>query len=232
MATIFIVGAVIAMHQEATGSALYPAFAGSEDRAGATPDDLKAVHFATDEHKAEVLANEWARLNMTRLALNLSHYANGVSKRHGIVSRRMFPDYAIDSITNGVHSRTWTGKVWKKLYDEGKLAPPKTHFWETKPDEELYDLQSDPDETRNLAGAAEHQATLARLRKDYGLRITHAMSADINGHNWPLADVLLAAGIQTTSMAINEDFGGAPFTRPNVFRWQAPSGALLPAHHM
>jgi alpha-mannosidase len=69
---------------------------------------------------------------------------------------------------------------------------------------------------------------LARLRRDYGLRITHAMNADINGHNWPVADVLLAAGVETASMAINEDFGGAPFTRPNVFRWQAPSGGLLP----
>ena len=58
------------------------------------------------------------RLNMTRLALNLSRSANAVSKRHGIVSRQMFPDYKIDSITNGVHSRTWTSKVWKKLYDE------------------------------------------------------------------------------------------------------------------
>jgi len=57
-------------------------------------------------------------LNMTRLALNLSRHANAVSRRHGIVSRAMFPEYAIDSITNGVHSRTWTSKVFKKLYDE------------------------------------------------------------------------------------------------------------------
>ena len=57
-------------------------------------------------------------LNMTRLALNLSRYANAVSRRHGLVSRRMFPEYEIDSITNGVHSRTWTSKVFKKLYDE------------------------------------------------------------------------------------------------------------------
>ncbi|MEI6520507.1 MAG: hypothetical protein WCO98_10805, partial [bacterium] len=68
-----------------------------------------------------------------------------------------------------------------------------------------------------------------RLRKDYGIQITHAMSADINGHNWPLGDVLLAAGIKTTSMAINCDFGGAPFTRPNLFNWQTPGGGLLPA---
>jgi len=59
-----------------------------------------------------------SHLNMTRLALNLSRYANAVSRRHGIVSRGMFPGSAIDSITNGVHSRTWTSKVFKKLYDE------------------------------------------------------------------------------------------------------------------
>jgi starch phosphorylase len=58
------------------------------------------------------------RLNMTRLALNCSRAANAVSRRHGIVARRMFPEYPIDSITNGVHTRTWTCKVFKKLYDE------------------------------------------------------------------------------------------------------------------
>ena len=85
--------------------------------------------------------------------------------------------------------------------------------------------------TTPLADVADYIEMLqpvARLRREYGLGITHAMSADINGHNWPLAEALLAAGIETTSMAINEDFGGAPFTRPNVFRWQAPSGRLLP----
>lgn len=45
-------------------------------------------------------------LNMTYLALNLSHYVNGVAKRHAEVSRLMFADHEIDSITNGVHART------------------------------------------------------------------------------------------------------------------------------
>jgi len=61
--------------------------------------------------------------------------------------------------------QTPTTRVWKQLYDEGKLQPPKTYFWETKPPEELYDLQSDPDEVNNLAKSPEHQATLKRLRK-------------------------------------------------------------------
>jgi len=57
------------------------------------------------------------RLNMTALALNLSHYVNGVAKRHGVVSQEMFPGYHIDSITNGVHSATWVCPYFQKLYD-------------------------------------------------------------------------------------------------------------------
>ena len=49
--------------------------------------------------------NAW---NMTYLALNLSHYVNGVAKRHGEVSRVMFAGYEIDAITNGVRVPTWT----------------------------------------------------------------------------------------------------------------------------
>ena len=57
------------------------------------------------------------RLNMTLLALNLSTYVNGVAKRHGEVSQEMFPGYAIDSITNGVHSATWISPSFQQLYD-------------------------------------------------------------------------------------------------------------------
>ena len=57
------------------------------------------------------------RLNMTLLALNLSHYENGVAKRHEEVSRAMFPGYPIAHITNGVHSLTWTCESFRTLYD-------------------------------------------------------------------------------------------------------------------
>ena len=57
------------------------------------------------------------RLNMTRLALFFSHYVNGVAKKHGEVSREMFPGYAIDAITNGVHTQTWVSDPFKRLFD-------------------------------------------------------------------------------------------------------------------
>ncbi|HEU4678059.1 MAG TPA: alpha-glucan family phosphorylase, partial [Terrimicrobiaceae bacterium] len=56
-------------------------------------------------------------LNMTYLALNLSHYVNGVAKKHGEVSRLMFAGYAIDAITNGVHVPTWTSPPFQALFD-------------------------------------------------------------------------------------------------------------------
>ena len=56
-------------------------------------------------------------LNMTYLALNLSHYINGVAKKHGEISRLLFAGYEIDAITNGVHAATWTSPSFQGLFD-------------------------------------------------------------------------------------------------------------------
>ena len=51
-------------------------------------------------------------LNMTRLALNLSEYINGVAKGHAVVSRQMH------AITNGVYSQKWASPQMAVLYDQ------------------------------------------------------------------------------------------------------------------
>lgn len=63
------------------------------------------------------LANFGGELNLTSLALMFSWYVNGVSHRHEKISQDMFPDYPINSITNGVHAVTWTSLPFKQLYD-------------------------------------------------------------------------------------------------------------------
>ena len=65
----------------------------------------------------------------------------------------------------GYMFETPTTQVWKRLFDQGKLTPAQSHFWQKKPPEELYDLQNDPDEVNNLAGSAEHREILQRMRK-------------------------------------------------------------------
>lgn len=56
-------------------------------------------------------------------------------------------------------------KDWRKLAFEGKLNDTQKLFWSrTKPKEELYDLDKDPHEINNLAGA--ESAELQKVRKE------------------------------------------------------------------
>lgn len=91
-------------------------------------------------------------LNMTMLALNLSRFVNGVAKRHGEVSRALFPGYEISAITNGVHSFSWTGPDMAALYDA--YLPG----WANDP-ELLVRVDNIPDDALWLA----HQSAKARL---------------------------------------------------------------------
>lgn len=70
---------------------------------------------AFNERVAEFCLDD--RLNMTYLALDNSHYVNGVAKKHGEVSRQMFTQYKVDSITNGVHAGFWASPPMQALFD-------------------------------------------------------------------------------------------------------------------
>jgi starch phosphorylase len=91
-----------------------------------TPVAAGHDRFAPDLVRSVLGEQEIIRMNgfhggqdfdITRLALNLSGYINGVSRKHGNVARSMFPEYRVQSITNGVHSVTWTSDPFQKLFD-------------------------------------------------------------------------------------------------------------------
>jgi starch phosphorylase len=68
-------------------------------------------------------------LNMTLTALRFSRYANGVAMQHGKVSRAMFPEFAIDSITNGVHAPTWVREPVQQMLDARIPAWRRDHMY-------------------------------------------------------------------------------------------------------
>ena len=93
--------------------------------------------------------------NFTALSLRLASHVNGVSEKHGEVSREMWhdmwPDKSVEdtpiiSITNGVHLRTWISPIMRDTYNH--YLPRKwterqedEHVWETIlniPDEEFW----------------------------------------------------------------------------------------------
>jgi starch phosphorylase len=68
-------------------------------------------------------------LNMTLLALRFSRYANGVAMQHAKVSRAMFPEFAIDSVTNGVHAPTWLSEPFQQMLDKNIPAWRRDHLY-------------------------------------------------------------------------------------------------------
>jgi arylsulfatase A-like enzyme len=74
----------------------------------------------------------------------------------------------------------WT--LLPKLNAEGKLTPPQAALCApTMPPEELYDLQADPHEIKNLASDPTHADTLKRLRAavDRWIADTHDQGAEL-----------------------------------------------------
>ncbi|MFT5017771.1 MAG: N-sulfoglucosamine sulfohydrolase [Limisphaerales bacterium] len=56
--------------------------------------------------------------------------------------------------------------IMRTLRDGGQLTPEQAFFFlPTKPSEELYNLENDPEELNNLVGEKAHRRTLRRLRK-------------------------------------------------------------------
>jgi starch phosphorylase len=107
------------------------------------------------------------RLNMTCLALNLSNYVNGVAKRHQEISSKMFAGYEIHAVTNGVHSFTWTGESYRKIFDQylpgWAIEPELLAKVDLIPDCEIW--QAHEEQKRILIDYA-NQATNANLSSD------------------------------------------------------------------
>jgi len=57
-------------------------------------------------------------INFTRLGLHNSAYVNAVARLHQSVTQKMFSDYKIKAVTNGVNSFFWTTPELQKLYDD------------------------------------------------------------------------------------------------------------------
>ena len=114
-----------------------------------------------DPGMVKLLAGE-DKLNMTRLALNLSEYVNGVAKRHAEVSRQMFPGYAVHAVTNGVHASTWTSASIAKIFDE--YVPGWCHEPEL-----LSRADRIPDEKLWAAHQAAKQALVEKVRELTGV---------------------------------------------------------------
>jgi len=77
--------------------------------------------------KIRKIADDKGQFNMTFLGMELSRYRNGVAKKHGQISQKMFPQYEVDSITNGIHLPFWVSQPFQRIFDK------KWPNWKAKP---------------------------------------------------------------------------------------------------
>lgn len=92
---------------------------------------LESAKKTLNNHPAldiENLCSADGKLNLTYVGLNFSRYVNGVAKKHGEVSRTMFPEHEIDTITNGVHVGTWISPPMEALFDKYILGWREDNF--------------------------------------------------------------------------------------------------------
>jgi glycogen phosphorylase len=145
---------------------VFPQQNGFFDLKDASAADLVKSALQAEKSFPDLLqaARAGASLNMTYLALSLSTYVNGVAKLHGETSRKMFPQVAIEAITNGVHAATWASPAFQELFD--RCIPS----WR----EDNYSLRSalglPPEEVWSSHLIAKHEL-LETVRKKTGLSL-------------------------------------------------------------
>ncbi len=144
--------------------------------------------------------------------------------------------------------QTPTTRIWKEMFDAGKLNEAQSHFWKTKPAEELYDLKSDPDEVNNLANSPQHQDIRQRMRtaqQDLAVKIRdigflpegeiHSRSAGSTPYEtahddakYPLAKIMAAAE-QASSLKADalDDLTAAMTDDDSAVRYWGAMGLLM-----
>ncbi|HEV8196855.1 MAG TPA: alpha-glucan family phosphorylase, partial [Gemmatimonadales bacterium] len=161
-------------------------------------------------------ASEDKRFQMTVLAINLAARVNGVSERHGQVSREiwhdLWPDRAQDavpigSVTNGVHLATWMANPMMGLLDR--------HFgpdWGSRLDDpSLWDALRQLDPAALWAVHQEQKGTLMGFIREEARR----RFAD----HWTEASQVVAAGTLLHPSALTIGFARrfATYKRASLF---------------
>jgi arylsulfatase A-like enzyme len=78
---------------------------------------------------------------------------------------RSYQPFNVDGLQNNYRYLCLAFQEWRELYRAGELNALQAAFFETREPEALYDLASDPYETRNLAGEPAYAGELGAMRQ-------------------------------------------------------------------
>lgn len=84
---------------------------------------------------------------------------------------RNYQPFNPDGLQNNYRYRMLAYQEWRELYEAGKLNAEQRQFFEPRPAEQLFDVEADPHEVRNLAGDPKHAGTLNAMRASLQLTV-------------------------------------------------------------
>lgn len=84
---------------------------------------------------------------------------------------RSYQPFNFDGLNNEYRYKQPAFREWRDLANAGKLNPVQSAFFKARPAEMLFDLESDPHETKNLANDPAHAKVLAELRAELQQRL-------------------------------------------------------------
>jgi len=78
---------------------------------------------------------------------------------------RNFQPFNFDGLQNNYRYNMLAYQEWRTMYESGQLNAIQSQFFEARPAEQLFDIESDPYETQNLATDPKFADTLLNLRE-------------------------------------------------------------------
>lgn len=84
---------------------------------------------------------------------------------------RNYQPFNIDALYNAYRYHQKGYREWKELYNKGELNAEQAAFFEARPAEQLFDVETDPHEVKNLATDPIYSQKLKELRKALDNRV-------------------------------------------------------------
>ena len=78
---------------------------------------------------------------------------------------RNYQPYLPDGLNNNYRYKNLAFAQWRDLYNAGKLTGAAKQFFDSKPNEMLFDCETDPHQVNNLAGEPKYAKVLTELRQ-------------------------------------------------------------------
>lgn len=103
---------------------------------------------------------------------------------------RSFQPFYPDGLQNNYRYVMLAFEEWRSLFELGKLNEIQSAFFLPKPVEQLFDLNSDPHETKNLAQDPGHAAVLASLRNRLNQKLNEIQDLSFYPENYMVSHAL------------------------------------------